>query len=64
MYVPSEFHGIYLKIQTHKDWPVSGYLVITNEKKEVQNFALSNHQTTALECTIPNVQSNRFCVCG
>lgn len=33
MYVPSEFHGIYLKIQTHKDWPVSGYLVITNKKK-------------------------------
>ena len=41
-------------------WLFSHY----QQKKEVQNFALSNHQTTAFECTIPNVQSNRFCVCG
>ena len=38
MYVPSEFHGIYLKIQTHRDWPVSGYLVITNEKKKYRTL--------------------------
>ena len=27
------WHSFIIKIQTHKDWPVSGYLVITNKKK-------------------------------
>ena len=44
MYVPSEFHGIYLNIQTHKDWSVSGYLVITNKKKEIQSLCLTTKQ--------------------
>lgn len=41
---------------------MSGYLVITNKKKR-NTVASSNHQTTVFECAVPNVQSNRFCVC-
>ena len=38
----------------------SVWFIHYQQKKEVQNFALSNHQTTAFESTIPHVHSNRF----
>ena len=43
---------------------VSVWLFSHYQQKKRNTVALSNHQTTAFECTIPYVQSNRFCVCG